>query len=639
MQISKYFLIYLCICLSLTACDQASDNSSEEIEPGSGEYYFQQGLKSKLPAEMLANFKYGLTSSRIDNDTVHLKLLDGVIYSFNQLRYYDSSLVYSSKMIDQSRIYENIHFEATGFYRKAIIHRSLNDYKEYFRNAFISRKLHLMDGDSAKAGRRTIEMADAQSRLTDYTGAQQTAAEALKLLDPIDSTYFSTAYNIIATAYRNQGFQSDAIREWRNALAFAANIKDSLSNLNNIALSLQDQKNYDEAIAVFKSILRRSDSTNILSKARFLDNLAYTRWLQDSTANMEVELLEARNIRLLNNGKNGLLASYDHLANYYRNSDENISKLYADSLLLTARELNSKSAQLNAIEKLIQLSPLESIKELSTRYIQLSDSIRTESIQAKNMFAKITFDEEQKELEIDQLQDQTALQAIEKEQLQDQIIILSLGSLLVLVSGGFGFYYLRQRHTRDKIREAHRTESRISKKIHDELANDVYNVMSSMDTIATNMLMDKLENIYNRTRNISRENSSIPTGPDFLPHLLSTLSSSLPADARLILRGENSINWKSLSPEKKIILYRVLQEIMINMNKHSEASLVAIVFSEENKNLQVQYSDNGIGTSRQSLKAGNGFLNMENRILSIKGKLNFETEQEKGLKVLIQVPI
>ena len=639
MQISKYFLIYLGICLGLTACDQASENSSEEIKPGSGEYYFQQGLKSKLPAEMLANFKYGLTSSRIDNDTVHLKLLDGVIYSFNQLRYYDSSLVYSSKMIDQSRIYENIHFEATGFYRKAIIHRSLNDYKEYFRNAFISRELHLADGDSSRAGQRTIEMANAQSRLTDYTGAQQTAAEALKLLDPTDSTYFSTAYNIIATAYRNQGFQSDAKREWRNALAFAANVKDSLSNLNNIALSLQDEKNYNEAIIIFENILRSSDSTNILSKARFLDNLAYTRWLQDSTANVEDDLLESRNIRLLNNGKNGLLASYDHLSNFYRNKDENVSKLYGDSLLTTARELNSKSAQLNAIEKLIHLSPMESVKKFSTIYIQLSDSIRSENAQAKNMFAKIKFDEEQKELEINQLQDQTALQAIEKEQLQDQIIILSLGSLLVLVSGGFGYYYLRQRHTRDKIREAHRTESRISKKIHDELANDVYNVMSSMDTIAPNTLVDKLENIYNRTRNISRENSSIPTGADYLPHLLSTLSSSLPADARLILRGENSINWKSLSPEKKIILYRVLQEIMINMNKHSKASLVAIVFSEENRTLHIQYSDNGIGTSRQSLKTGNGFLNMENRILSIKGKLNFENEQEKGLKVLIQVPI
>jgi len=219
------------------------------------------------------------------------------------------------------------------------------------------------------------------------------------------------------------------------------------------------------------------------------------------------------------------------------------------------------------------------------------------------------------------------------------MIILSLGGLLVLVSGGFGFYYLRQKHKKEKIREAHHTESRISKKIHDELANDVYNVMSGLQTIAPNPMMDKLEHIYNRTRNISRENSSIPTGTNYLPHLLSTLSSTVPDDARLILQGENNINWNRLSPEKKIILYRVLQEIMINMKKHSKASLVAVIFSEEKSFLNINYSDNGVGTSPQSLQTGNGILNTENRILSIKGKLNFETEQGKGLKILIQIPL
>ena len=78
---------------------------------------------------------------------------------------------------------------------------------------------------------------------------------------------------------------------------------------------------------------------------------------------------------------------------------------------------------------------------------------------------------------------------------------------------------------------------------------------------------------------------------------------------------------------------------MINMNKHSRASLVAIIFSEEKKFLKIQYSDNGIGASEESLKLGNGIQNMENRILSVRGKFNFEAEQEKGLKILIQIPI
>ena len=128
-------------------------------------------------------------------------------------------------------------------------------------------------------------------------------------------------------------------------------------------------------------------------------------------------------------------------------------------------------------------------------------------------------------------------------------------------------------------------------------------------------------------------------GVNYLPHLISTLSSAVSENTRLILRGEDSINWSILSSEKKIILYRVLQEVMINMNKHSQASLVAIIFSEEKNLLKIQYSDNGVGVSKESLKSGNGIQNVENRIFSIKGKLNFETEQEKGLKILIQIPI
>jgi len=312
---------------------------------------------------------------------------------------------------------------------------------------------------------------------------------------------------------------------------------------------------------------------------------------------------------------------------------------YAIKWRETAQDNASPNSELNALKRIIKLSSAENIKQYTNRFINLNDSLQQANLKAKNIFAKIKFDEEQKQSEIDTLEAQSALQKLETEQIQNQMIILSLGGLLVLVSGGFGFYYLRQKHKKEKIREAHHTESRISKKIHDELANDVYNVMSSMQTIAPGAMMDKLEHIYNRTRNISRENSSIPTGPNYLPHLLSTLSSTVPDEARLILRGENNINWNSLASEKKIILYRVLQEIMINMRKHSEASLVAVIFSEEKNVLNIDYSDNGMGASMQHLKTGNGILNMENRILSINGKLNFETEQGKGLKILIQVPL
>ena len=639
---STYFIfISLLLIILFQGCSTNSEKSNlGAIQENSGEVYFQKGLNAKEPSEMLAQFKNGLDSAKIDNDTIEFYLLDGVIYTYNRLKEYDSSLVYSEKMIDRAKNNDKTYFEALGYYRKAIIHQYLNNYKEKYRNAFISRKLFLSIGDSLRAGKRSLEMANAQSSMSDYTGSQENAALALRLLQQTkDSAYISSALNQIGIANRERGFYKDAIANYESALKYSTSTEDSLSFLNNMALAYRDNGDFSKATEYLKLVNSKTEYADEESKARFIDNLAYTIWLKDSTANVLADLKTAEEMRLKSNDLKGLISSYSHLSEYYSNKDLKLAKEYAVMSLDAARKNDSKISELNALEKLLKIAEPTESKDYIKRYLHLNDSIKLAELQAKNFFAKIKLDEEQKQKEIDDLEAESVMQQLESEELKNQTIILSLGGMLILVSSGFGFYYLKQRHEKEKIQETHHTETRISKKIHDELANDVYNVMSGMQEIASNDLMDKLEHIYKRTRNISRENSNIPTGENYLPHLISTLGSAVSENTRLILRGEESINWSILSSEKKIILYRVLQEMMINMNKHSQASLVAIIFSEEKNLLKIQYSDNGVGVSKESLKSGNGIQNVENRIFSIKGKLNFETEQEKGLRILIQIPI
>jgi len=215
-------------------------------------------------------------------------------------------------------------------------------------------------------------------------------------------------------------------------------------------------------------------------------------------------------------------------------------------------------------------------------------------------------------------------------------VLLIMSTIFMVI---YSVYKFQLRHKKEKIREIYNTETRISKVIHDELANDVYNLMSGLEAIAPAEMMDKLEHIYSRTRNISRENSEIDTGPGYLDHLTALLSAICPQDSRLILSGEKTISWNDLNPEKKFVTYRVLQEIMVNMKKHSRASLVALVFTEEEKHLKINYSDNGEGATRQAIKNGNGLKNVENRIFSVNGKLSFETEKGKGLKIRILIPV
>jgi len=213
--------------------------------------------------------------------------------------------------------------------------------------------------------------------------------------------------------------------------------------------------------------------------------------------------------------------------------------------------------------------------------------------------------------------------------------LLIMSALIMVV---YSIYKFQIRHKKEKIREIYNTETRISKVIHDELANDVYNVMGGLEAIVPAETMDKLEHIYSRTRNISRENMEIDTGPGYLDNLTALLSAICPGDARLIISGK-TLSLNDLNPEKKFVVYRVLQEIMVNMKKHSRASLVALVFTEEKKYLKINYSDNGKGTTSQAIQNGNGLKNVENRIFSVNGKLTFENEKGKGLKIMILIPV
>ena len=386
MNLRPLFHILCIFCfLAISSCTNKKHSSEtfEEIRKDSVFYYFEQGKKSEEIREKISYFNMALENLKYKGDTIIPDILDYKIYYHTVLKEYDSSLYFSDSLINIAKAQKDSGYIAKGFYRKSSTFRALNQNEKQFENAYAAREIYLKIGDTANAGRRTAEMAIAQSQLTDYTGAQQTATEALEYLEEEDSEYLSSIYNTIATTYRSQGLYNDAANEWRNALKYASTARDSLSNLNNIALALQDEKKYGEAIKIFENIVETSNRTDVKSNARFIDNLAYTKWLQDSSAIVHDELLMAKEIRRKENDKNGLLASYDHLSDYFRDKNTKLSKTYADSLLITATNTGSKTAQLSAIQKLIQLSPAKKLKDLSNRYIQLNDSIRSENIRAK----------------------------------------------------------------------------------------------------------------------------------------------------------------------------------------------------------------------------------------------------------------
>ena len=106
----------------------------------------------------------------------------------------------------------------------------------------------------------------------------------------------------------------------------------------------------------------------------------------------------------------------------------------------------------------------------------------------------------------------------------------------------------------------------------------------------------------------------------------------------LMINGLDTISWDSIDRTKKIAVYRSIQELLVNMKKHSGASLVALTFKELDNSIIINYTDNGRGIDINKMVLKNGLHNIENRINAIKGEINIHSDFGKGFKVLIKFP-
>jgi hypothetical protein len=149
------------------------------------------------------------------------------------------------------------------------------------------------------------------------------------------------------------------------------------------------------------------------------------------------------------------------------------------------------------------------------------------------------------------------------------------------------------------------------------------------------LLLDDLEKVYLLTRDISHQNNTIETGGKFVDSLKALLTTFNTNTTTIILKNISDVKLELLSKDKQIEIYRILQELMVNMQKHSNATLVVISFKNSGSQYFINYSDNGKGVNETGVKIKSGLKNVETRIKSINGSINFETSLNKGFKAFI----
>ena len=534
--------------------------------------------------------------------------------------------------------------EASLFQEKALNELQQNNFNSAFYYFNKSKIKSESIKDSANIAYNLVQMASIQQINGDYYGSKETLTEALPYVKN-DYNYIAAIYNYFGIADKELSIYDDAIFYYNEAIKASKDITAKQSPLNNIAVVYTKQKKYDKAISLLQSILNKQNSDSkkaIKTKARVLDNLGFAYFKNGLPEKGLLFMNQGFELRTQLEDSYGRIQSCLHLAEYYEKNDSKKSNEYAQLAYQIATKLNSVDERLEALSFLMTNNSSNNTT-FAQKYVRLNDSIIKIRNNFKNKFAKIKYDSKKEKDENQKLRLEKAENLVALKDAENETIVAVAAFIILLFLGAYLKKHLDNRNRIGKIKTAYDTETRIAKNIHDELANDVFHAITFTQTQPlTNentkeTLIQKLDHIYTRVRGISKENNDIDTGENFSVNLKEMLSTYNSNTTNVIINSIEKISWDGIDDIKKIAIYRVLQELMVNMKKHSAASLVVVKFDSNQKNIIIDYVDDGQGSIKNKINK-NGLQNMENRILAIKGSIIFDTEPNKGFKVKITLP-
>jgi signal transduction histidine kinase len=95
----------------------------------------------------------------------------------------------------------------------------------------------------------------------------------------------------------------------------------------------------------------------------------------------------------------------------------------------------------------------------------------------------------------------------------------------------------------------------------------------------------------------------------------------------------------SFSEEIKLTVYRLIQETLTNIVKHSQAEAVKVELQTFTQYLYLSIQDNGQGFNPDKNTTGFGLQGMRERVTALKGKIEIDSDFDQGCTITINIPL
>ncbi|MFN8252951.1 MAG: sensor histidine kinase [Ferruginibacter sp.] len=505
----------------------------------------------------------------------------------------------------------------------------------------------------------------------EYEAAIKYHLKALSIKEQYTDDYgMSITLNDIGIVYKILHRYSEALSYYRQSLQYAkkAGKKNSIALLqNNIATVFSEQQQYDSAkYYLDKALPVAYESQDSNAVVTVLSNLGEVSGKIQHHAEALGYFYQCLPIDKAFDDQYGIITDYTDIGGALLNlHDYGKAKLYLDSALMIADKGDFLKEKAEAMASLVTYytvkGDLVKAGELSAQLKVLEDSTMNMEIHKNISELSAKYETAKKEKEIQRQQ---------FENTRKQYWIAGLAGLLLLGSLLVFSYYKRYRLAQEKklqqeimrqqdlaTRAVINAEENERKRIAGDLHDGVGQIMSAakmnLSSIESRLHFntddDKLafEKIVNLVDESCREVRAV--SHNMMPNALlrSGLSSAVKEfidkiDSRILQVNlySEGLN-ERLDSNVETVLYRVIQECVNNVIRHSGADKLDISLIKDKDGIAATIEDNGKGfiITEKEKNGGIGLKNIRTRIEYLKGTVDFDSAPGKGTLVAIHVPV
>ncbi|MEM1251777.1 MAG: sensor histidine kinase [Cyanobacteria bacterium P01_H01_bin.21] len=212
-------------------------------------------------------------------------------------------------------------------------------------------------------------------------------------------------------------------------------------------------------------------------------------------------------------------------------------------------------------------------------------------------------------------------------------------------------HQLRQYALRIEDQAALQERNRIAREIHDAVGHNLTALriqlenallFAQSDTCKTQKHVEVAQQLAAKALAEIRHSVSTLRSDPLQGKSLATVLEQLCRDFQQQISGEFTYHIDVLAPlktETSTAVYRLVQEAMTNVVRHSQADQIKLQVKTESGYLWLMLNDNGVGFDPDKNTAGFGLNSMKERTVAAGGKLHLLTSPGKGCQFNIELPL